>query len=336
MQTAGYIKLHRKIMESEVFEDASLFRTWCWCLIEANWDKRTTRRNETIERGEFITGYRKAASVLGISKNTVARQFRKLERLKMIVTRSGTLGTHVLVYKYREYQASDDELRDTLWDDGNRCQNIGTLKTKKSDAFIEKRGTLENDTSADEIGHLENTSIKRRDADGDADGDTMRDADGDENKNRRITKNKRKSFARDFGLFWDVYPRRVAKQNAFSAFKKAARSTDAEIIIAAAEAFGKSPKAKGDFCPYPATWLRGERWLDDPKEWNEGGGNNVPFKVKTKTQDQLRFDAAETRLVAMRTAFLNMPEGAEREIAVKEWLRCKEILANMERVADAK
>lgn len=331
MQTAGYIKLHRKIMDSEVFEDAALFRTWCWLLMEANWDTRKTRRGETIDRGELITGYRKAASVLGISKSTVARHLKKLESLDMIGTRGGTLGTHVLVYKYSDYQASDDDMRGTIWDTSELSQKGGTLKTPKTDDSGAKGGTPKRSEVHDETSGVKDADGVTRDSSEYANEDTVRDSSEDENKTKRILKNKRKTFARDFGLFWDVYPRRVAKGKAFAAFKKAARTTEADIIIEAAAAFGASPKAKGDFCPYPATWLNGERWLDDPSEWNEGA-KPAPFKPKAKTGEELRFEAAEKRLVTMRYEFSMMPEGDDRDAAVAEWQRCKEILAKMENV----
>jgi hypothetical protein len=314
-------------MDSEVFEDATLFRTWCWLLMEANWDKRKTRRGETINRGELITGYRKAASVLDISKSTVLRHFRKLESLDMISTRSGTRGTHVLVCKYRDYQASDDDLRDTIWD----ASEDGTPNPSSDDNLNTDSGTLGTHKPHGKTSGLIEQADETRDADEYTSEPTDRDADEYYNKNKRILKNKRKTYARDFGLFWDVYPRRVAKGKAFAAFKKAARTTDAEIIIEAAAAFGASPKAKGDYCPYPGTWLNGERWLDDPSEWNEGA-KPAPFKPKAKTGKELRFEAAQLRLVTMRSEFMNMDASVERDAAVAEWRRCKEILAKMEKV----
>jgi len=72
-----------------------------------------------------------------------------------------------------------------------------------------------------------------------------------------------------FERFWTAYPRRVARAKAKTAFVKASKTTDPETIIQAAEAFAKSPAGKaGKFCPYPATWLNGERFNDDQKEWN--------------------------------------------------------------------
>lgn len=68
-----------------------------------------------------------------------------------------------------------------------------------------------------------------------------------------------------FESFWTVYPRRVGKGNASKAFNLALRKVALADLMAGAsraakEFAGTDPK----FIPYPATWLNGERWLDQP------------------------------------------------------------------------
>jgi len=41
-------------------------------------------------------------------------------------------------------------------------------------------------------------------------------------------------------------------------------------------AFAASPKAKGDFCPMPATWLNQDRFDDDPTAWEEVSTSGKP------------------------------------------------------------
>ena len=125
----------------------------------------------------------------------------------------------------------------------------------------------------------------------------------------------------------------MSKGKAFSAFKKAAKNEDIDVIISAAEEYSKSNQARGMYCPYPASWLNAQRWLDDRKEWSDGAKVYVANK-KSKTPEEERLDAYATRLVAMRTAFVGMPDGEEKDAAVKEWVRCKEIFGNMERQAN--
>lgn len=72
----------------------------------------------------------------------------------------------------------------------------------------------------------------------------------------------------DFEEFWRLYPRKVGKGAAKRAWPKAvaAAGGDVEAILGgvkvglAIERFDL--REGGRFCPHPATWLNGERWLD--------------------------------------------------------------------------
>lgn len=71
-------------------------------------------------------------------------------------------------------------------------------------------------------------------------------------------------ISRDFDLFWETYPKRVARGAARKAFARACKSATAEQIIAGAERYarqvqGKDPK----FTKHPANWLNSECWDDE-------------------------------------------------------------------------
>ncbi len=68
----------------------------------------------------------------------------------------------------------------------------------------------------------------------------------------------------DFDVWWDAYPRKVGKGSAVKAYKAARKKTDAETLVRTLRQQTPALSAKGvDFIPYPATWLNGERWLDE-------------------------------------------------------------------------
>lgn len=68
----------------------------------------------------------------------------------------------------------------------------------------------------------------------------------------------------EFEEFYRVYPRRVAKRAAASAWKKAVRRASVAEIMAGAERFRDDPNREQEFTPHPATWLNQDRWGDDP------------------------------------------------------------------------
>lgn len=78
----------------------------------------------------------------------------------------------------------------------------------------------------------------------------------------------------DFEIFWNEYPRKVGKKEAFRAFKKA--NMPVQVLLSAVREQKQSAmwtKEGGRYIPNPATWLNQGRWDDKP------------VKLDTKTKD---------------------------------------------------
>jgi len=68
----------------------------------------------------------------------------------------------------------------------------------------------------------------------------------------------------DFAEWYAAYPRKTARGRALTAYRTARKKTDAATLLAAIKQQSAQLMAKGpEFAPYPATWLNGERWLDE-------------------------------------------------------------------------
>lgn len=71
-----------------------------------------------------------------------------------------------------------------------------------------------------------------------------------------------------FDEFWAAYPKRVGKGDARKAWAKLKPSpADLVRMLQAIAWQSKTPqwtKNAGQFIPYPASWLRQERWEDEP------------------------------------------------------------------------
>lgn len=93
----------------------------------------------------------------------------------------------------------------------------------------------------------------------------------------------------EFDVWYKAYPRKVAKGDARKAWKQIELiRPPLNELLAAIEAQCRSDQWRrndGQFIPYPATWLRQERWDDelkvtlpgvvDGKEWHETWGGIV-------------------------------------------------------------
>jgi hypothetical protein len=69
-----------------------------------------------------------------------------------------------------------------------------------------------------------------------------------------------------FSKFYAVYPRKKARKDAEKAWRDIDGDRHADAILKAlewqvAELLTRQPEHR----PYPASWLRGERWLDEPE-----------------------------------------------------------------------
>jgi hypothetical protein len=82
--------------------------------------------------------------------------------------------------------------------------------------------------------------------------------------------------SKEFEAFWAVYPKKVSKQAALKAWKKAIKLADAETIIKGARQYAELVKgAEKQFIKGPDGWLNAGRWEDEaptapafnPNDW---------------------------------------------------------------------
>ncbi len=71
----------------------------------------------------------------------------------------------------------------------------------------------------------------------------------------------------DFSIFWEIYPKHRAKIDAMKAWKQTEKIRPCiEELLGAIRVQEQSPewlKDGGAYVPYPASWLRGGRWMDE-------------------------------------------------------------------------
>ena len=70
--------------------------------------------------------------------------------------------------------------------------------------------------------------------------------------------------------FWDIYPRRVAKKEARKAWAQLhpdSATVEKMITVLAWQSMQVQwLRDGGQYVPYPASWLRAERWEDEPSD----------------------------------------------------------------------
>jgi hypothetical protein len=120
----------------------------------------------------------------------------------------------------------------------------------------------------------------------------------------------------EFEIFWNVYPRKVAKKSAEIAFAKAMKHTPFGLILSGAGAYAHDPNRVEAYTAHPATWLNGHRWLDAP----------LPEREKTaeekKAEELRKSKEKEERDRRLAREFLEEQEAARaRAVPMPETLR---------------
>jgi biotin operon repressor len=98
----------------------------------------------------------------------------------------------------------------------------------------------------------------------------------------------------EFEIFWNIYPRKVAKKAAEVAFAKAAKHTPVAVILTGAGRYARDPNRAEAYTAHPATWLNGHRWLDDA----------LPVREKTveeKKAEELRLSREKSERERLET-----------------------------------
>jgi DNA-binding transcriptional regulator YhcF (GntR family) len=109
----GWIKLHRKLLDSEIFYDAELLKVFVWCILKAN-RKPKEVNGIKIKTGQFISGRLSASEELYIKPSTVYTRLQKLKALKFISIKSTTKFSIITVLKYKNYQQIDEQPKVTI------------------------------------------------------------------------------------------------------------------------------------------------------------------------------------------------------------------------------
>ncbi|EJE2882860.1 TPA: hypothetical protein ACUWZ2_002696 [Listeria monocytogenes] len=114
----GYIALHRKIIDSWIWQDPEFYRLWSYCLIKASFKEREIFLGQQIVKlnpGQFVIGREKLEEAMNIglkNKRTALtwwRRLQKLEKAQMLNIKSYNKFSIVTIENWGFYQGSDIE-----------------------------------------------------------------------------------------------------------------------------------------------------------------------------------------------------------------------------------
>lgn len=107
--TAGFIVLHRSLLDWEWYQDANTARLFLHCLLKANYtDKKW--KGQTIERGSFVTSLASLKKETGLSIQNIRTSLSKLELTNELTIKSTKTNRLIYVVNYDKYQELDNQV----------------------------------------------------------------------------------------------------------------------------------------------------------------------------------------------------------------------------------
>ncbi|MGG4209651.1 hypothetical protein ABEV93_09490 [Bacillus safensis] len=118
--STGWVKLHRKILEHELWNDVTTFRLFTLLVMRASHQDGFKMNGVVLNKGQYIRSYSKLCEDLAykegrglkkLSKSTIMRSIKKLVTNNIITVSETELGTLFTIVKYELYQefSSDHE-----------------------------------------------------------------------------------------------------------------------------------------------------------------------------------------------------------------------------------
>lgn len=132
----GWVRLHRKLLSSSVFENEKLLKVFIWCLLKASHKERDQvvgLNAIELTPGQFITGRKKAASELGLKESTTDNYLKALEKLNIISMKMNSKYRVVTIENWELYQSKDEDIDSKVTADEQQIDNKVTAHKQQVD-----------------------------------------------------------------------------------------------------------------------------------------------------------------------------------------------------------
>ena len=137
----GFIKLHRKLLEWEWFDDANTLKLFIYCLCRANWEEGSWH-GITYHPGEFITSLPKLSESTKLSLQEVRTALKHLKSTGEITDKGYNKFRIITVNNWDLYQGDNRQTNRQLTDNQQTTnrqltadKEIKEIKEKKKRAF---------------------------------------------------------------------------------------------------------------------------------------------------------------------------------------------------------
>lgn len=133
---AGYIKLHRQLLQWGWYSDANTFRVFMHLLLMANFEEHEYR-GIVLKPGQLITGRKKLARDLKLSERSVRTALEHLKTTNEITIKTTNKFSVITIENWGKYQLCDEETT-------NKTTNKTSIDRPTTDHIQEGKKYLNN------------------------------------------------------------------------------------------------------------------------------------------------------------------------------------------------
>ena len=143
----GFIKLNRKIIDWEWYDDINTKTLFIHILLMANFEDKKWH-GETVKRGSFLTSYQTLATQTGLTMQQVRTSIKKLLSTNDITKVTSNKNTVIIVPNYNLYQAvqQTEEQTNNIEETNEQHSNNIQVTTTKNIKNIKNKKNIKNNT----------------------------------------------------------------------------------------------------------------------------------------------------------------------------------------------
>jgi biotin operon repressor len=257
----GYVKIWRKSLKSGLMKNPNLWMFWSWCLLNASWKEHQTLVGYQIvdlKPGQLLFSRSQASQTLGMSEKTIRTCLDALKKMGSVAVKSASKYSIISILNWDVYQDQDAVCGPARGQQAaSKGPASGQQKASKGPALIMKTNKVNKERIYPSSG------INAGDDNSGREGEKL--WVNSEELTPKESVSKKEPYPGPFLEFWNAYPKKVGKGDAYSAYKKikSPRPGLSEILTSI-KAHKKTDQWKTKtFIPNPATFLNQRRWEDE-------------------------------------------------------------------------
>jgi hypothetical protein len=132
---SGWIKIHRKVLDWEWYDDANTFRLFMHLILKAN-HKDRSYRGVMVNTGSLLTGRELLSKETGLSIQQVRTCLERLKSTNEITIKSTKQGTIIQIVKYIDYQIATNEITTKQPTSNQRVTTNKNVENEKNEKNI--------------------------------------------------------------------------------------------------------------------------------------------------------------------------------------------------------